>query len=159
MILKQWLFLCRTFILKFKIMKILYSLLITLALVSCQNQGKYDMQLAKQATIDSMKVELQKQKVIDSMQGEMAANRQIERIETHTYTTTSENAATLPQETKRKGWSGAAKGAVIGAGVGAATGAITSKKKGAGAIIGGLVGAGVGAGTGAIIDDSKKKKE
>lgn len=141
-------------------MKIIYSLLVTLALVSCQNQGKSNEQLAKQATIDSMKVVMQKQQVIDSMRGEIASNRQIERIETHTYnnTTTSENATTQPVAQK-KGWSGAAKGAVIGAGVGAATGAISSKKKGEGAIIGGLVGAGVGAGTGAIIDDSKKNKE
>lgn len=60
---------------------------------------------------------------------------------------------------KKKGWSSAAKGAVIGAGVGAITGAAVSKKKGEGAIIGGLAGAGVGAGTGAIIDSKKNKKE
>ena len=61
-------------------------------------------------------------------------------------------------EQKKKGWSGAAKGAVIGAGVGAIGGAVIDKKKPAqGAIIGGLAGAGLGAGTGAILDSKKNK--
>lgn len=67
--------------------------------------------------------------------------------ETTTTTTTTEN--------KKKGWSKAAKGAVIGAGTGAAAGAIFSKKKGTGAIIGGVIG---GAG-GYIIGRSKDKKD
>jgi len=46
-----------------------------------------------------------------------------------------------PQPVKKKGWSNAAKGAVIGAGTGAIGGAILSKKKGLGAVIGGVVGA------------------
>ena len=50
-------------------------------------------------------------------------------------------ASTIPQPEKKKGWSKAAKGAVIGAGAGAIGGAILSKKKGKGAIIGGIIGA------------------
>ncbi len=50
-------------------------------------------------------------------------------------------ASTIPQPEKKKGWSKAAKGAVIGAGAGAIGGAILSKKKGVGAIIGGVLGA------------------
>jgi len=47
--------------------------------------------------------------------------------------------------TKKKGWSKAAKGAVIGTATGAATGAIVNKKnRAAGGVIGGVVGAGVG---------------
>lgn len=56
---------------------------------------------------------------------------------------------------RKKGWSKAAKGAVIGAGAGAVGGAIISKKKGLGAVIGGVVG---GAG-GYIIGRSKDKKD
>ncbi len=115
----------------------------------------------KQATIDSMKMvtakqeaEKARQRSIDSMEAIVAAReaKAKQPVVIHNTTTTQ-------TEAKRKGWSGAAKGAVIGAGVGAVTGAAISKKKGEGAIIGGLAGAGVGAGTGAIIDDSKKKKK
>ena len=53
-------------------MKALYILLVALAIVSCQNQEKKDINKAKQASIDSMKVEINKQRVIDSMKTEMA---------------------------------------------------------------------------------------
>lgn len=53
----------------------------------------------------------------------------------------TETASTIPQPEKKKGWSKAAKGAVIGAGAGAIGGAILSKKKGVGAIVGGVIGA------------------
>ncbi len=53
-----------------------------------------------------------------------------------------ENDNTAPvAEEKKKGWSNAAKGAVIGGGAGAVGGAIISKKKGKGAVIGGVLGA------------------
>lgn len=110
---------------------------------------------SKQVTIDSMNavmakkdVEMAKQKSIDSMKTVMATQNSKQ-------VTTVQNATTVTP--KKKGWSGAAKGAVIGAGVGAVTGALVSKKHGEGAIIGGLAGAGVGAGTGAIIDSKKNK--
>ena len=135
-------------------MKILSILFLALAVVSCQKQPKVDVNQAKQATIDSMKTEISKQKVIDSMQLEIAQIE--EKNERRQNVTVVNQPATATAPAKKKGWSGAAKGAVIGAGVGAATGAIVSKKKGQGAIIGGLAGAGLGAGTGAIIDDSKK---
>lgn len=132
-------------------MKTICIMLMSIVLFSCQNQGKLDVQKAKQASIDSMKVAIEKQKVIDSMKVEMA------QIEKRKVVVVNHTTGTNTQTAKRKKWSGAAKGAVIGAGVGAITGAIVDKKKGEGAIIGGLAGAGVGAGTGAIIDDSKKK--
>lgn len=127
-------------------------MLMSLVLFSCQNQSKLDIQKAKQASVDSMKVAMQKQKVIDSMKAEMAQIEKQKQVVVVNHT----NGATT-QTPKRKKWSGAAKGAVIGAGVGAVTGAIIDKKRGEGAIIGGLAGAGLGAGTGAVIDDSKKK--
>ncbi len=69
----------------------------------------------------------------------------------------SDNGAvvyTTPQEAKRRGWSSAAKGAVIGGVAGAATGILVDKKDGRGAAIGGIV----GAGTGYVIGRSKDKK-
>lgn len=135
-------------------MKALYIVFTALVLFSCQKSQKVNINDAKRVSIDSMKTVIEKQRIIDSMQIEIAEvekQKQKEIVVVNKQNTTS--GAT---PAKKKGWSGAAKGAVIGAGVGAATGAIISKKKGEGAIIGGLAGAGVGAGTGAIIDSSKK---
>jgi hypothetical protein len=137
-------------------MKALYIVFTAMILFSCQNQQKADLNKAKQVSIDSMKTVIEKQRIIDSMQTEFA-NAEKEKIEYQKEVVVVNKQSTAQAPTaKKKGWSGAAKGAVIGAGVGAATGAIISKKKGQGAIIGGLAGAGVGAGTGAIIDSSKK---
>ncbi len=61
---------------------------------------------------------------------------------------------TTPQEARKRGWSSAAKGAVIGGVAGAATGVLVDKKDGRGAIIGGVV----GAGTGYVIGRSKDKR-
>ncbi len=61
---------------------------------------------------------------------------------------------TTPQEAKRRGWSSAAKGAVIGGVAGAATGILVDKKDGRGAAIGGVI----GAGTGYVIGRSKDKR-
>ena len=66
------------------------------------------------------------------------------------------SAAAQPAETKKKGWSKAAKGTAIGAGSGAVLGAVINKKnRAAGAVIGGVVGGGVGYGVGR----SKDKKD
>ena len=62
-------------------MKTLYFILLSLVVVSCQNQGKIESEKAKLATIDSMKVEIEKQRVIDSMQVEMVKIEQA-KIET-----------------------------------------------------------------------------
>lgn len=144
-------------------MKAIVVIIAALSIVSCQNQDKMDISKAKQASIDSMKVEINKQKVIDSMNVEMAkmekekeeAQKEAQKVVVVNHQADGTSTAAAPA--KKKGWSSAAKGAVIGAGVGAITGAAVSKKKGEGAIIGGLAGAGVGAGTGAIIDSKKNK--
>lgn len=136
-------------------MKIVYFFLLSIVVISCQNQGKMDVQAAKKATVDSMNVVIEKQRVIDSMKQEMVKIEEA-KIETKkeviVVNQQSPSSTTTSTVTKKKGWSNTAKGAVIGAGVGAATGAIISKKKVQGAIIGGVAGAGVGAGTGAILD-------
>lgn len=140
-------------------MKPLTIIMLIFVLASCQKQQKEDINRAKQASIDSMQTEINKQKIIDSMQLEIAKAAEASEIKERHQNVTVVNQPAAVAPAKKKGWSGAAKGAVIGAGVGAATGAIVSKKKGEGAIIGGIVGAGVGAGTGAIIDDSTKNKD
>ncbi len=65
--------------------------------------------------------------------------------------------ATTTETEKKKGWSAAAKGAVIGAGTGAIGGAIISKKKGLGAIVGGVVGAAGGYIIGKDIDKKNNR--
>lgn len=65
----------------------------------------------------------------------------------------SENAA-LPAE--KKGWSKAAKGAVIGAGSGAVAGAVIHKRN---RVVGGVIGAVVGAGAGYGIGRHMDKKD
>ena len=60
---------------------------------------------------------------------------------------------TTAPATKKKGWSKAAKGAVIGGVGGAVAGAVIAKKnRGAGAAVGAAVGAGVGYGVGRAKD-------
>jgi hypothetical protein len=71
---------------------------------------------------------------------------------------TGETGTVTPQAEKKKGWSNAAKGAVIGAGAGAIGGAIISKKKGLGAVIGGVVGAAGGYIIGKNIDKKNASK-
>lgn len=64
--------------------------------------------------------------------------------------------ASQQSETRKRGWSAKAKGAIIGAGAGAAAGAIINKRnRAAGAVIGGVLGAGAGTGAGAVIDKKK----
>lgn len=71
------------------------------------------------------------------------------------YSSGSSNQTYTPaQAPQKKGWSSAAKGAVIGGVVGAGTGVIVDKKDGRGAVIGGVV----GAGTGYVIGRSRDKK-
>lgn len=60
--------------------------------------------------------------------------------------------STVPQPEEKKGWSKAAKGAVIGGAAGAIGGAIISKKKGLGAVIGGVLGAAGGYAIGKKMD-------
>ncbi|HSD06845.1 glycine zipper family protein [Flavobacterium sp.] len=148
-------------------MKTLSIIFLALVITSCQKQQNEAINKAKQNTIDSMRIVTEKQRAIDSIQLVIAKMKEEEHDKAvaevkHHATSETKHSTQAVQEApaKKKGWSGAAKGAVIGAGVGAATGAVVSHhKKGEAAIIGGIVGAGVGAGTGAIIDDSKKKKE
>jgi hypothetical protein len=55
--------------------------------------------------------------------------------------TGTDGGTSTPEIAKKKGWSNAAKDAVIGGVGGAVAGAVISKKKGTGAVIGGIIGA------------------
>jgi len=143
--------------------KIFLIITATMLTISCKNTNEAGVAGdPQQATIDSLKMEMDKQKAemakqrtIDSMNAVASAKAERQRP-----VIVNNTPAATPAEQKRKGWSGAAKGAVIGAGVGAVSGALIDKDKpGRGAVIGGLAGGGLGAGTGAVIDSEKKKKE
>jgi hypothetical protein len=97
-------------------MKIVYFALVALALVSCKNQVKMNVEDAAQASIDSVKIEVEKQRVTDSMQIEMSNEAAQKEVVVNQPANSSTTTTTV---TEKKGWSGAAKGAVIGAGVGA----------------------------------------
>lgn len=138
--------------------KLIYVFMITSIFAACNNAQQQELEtMKKQKTIDSMNELLTKQKVIDSMKAAQIATKRA-RTTTVEYGAASNQTSEPASTPKKKGWSGAAKGAVIGAGAGAIAGAIIDKKHGEGAIVGGLIGAGVGAGTGAIIDNNKKKR-
>jgi len=69
------------------------------------------------------------------------------------------NTETPAQPEKKKGWSSAAKGAVIGGAAGAVTGAVVDKKhRVQGAAIGTVVGAGAGYLVGRHKDKKKKRR-
>lgn len=155
--------------------KIIFIAIGAIAISSCGNNEAELARLQQQRSVDSMKMvmeqqqlEIARQKTIDSMTAVVAAKEAAARANRnyrssgstqYVQSNSGRNEPVPTPEAKRKGWSGAAKGAVIGAGVGAVSGALIDNKKGRGAIIGGVAGAGIGAGTGAIVDDAKKKKK
>lgn len=118
----------------------------------------------KKAITDSIKLDsfqraeaqAREQAKIDSIArvkaaSQMAASKATTARTTHRTRHYSSSAGVQPlvqgesyQQTQKKGWSSAAKGAVIGAGAGAATGLIVDHKNAKGAIIGGVLGAGTG---------------
>lgn len=123
-------------------------------LLSCNGGAakQAEIQAAKQHIIDSVNAAHARLRTIDSMRTVEARRAEINAQND------AANSTTAPEK-KKKGWSGAAKGAVIGAGTGAVAGAVIDKKHGEGAVVGGLIGAGVGAATGAVIDSKNKKKK
>lgn len=121
--------------------------MIGLSLAACQNKNKAE----NQATADSLKI-VQDSLKMDSMQkAKSVAPVSTSTATTSTTTTTSSTVTPAPQ---KKGWSSAAKGAVIGGAAGAIGGALIDKKHGQGAIIGGVAGAGAGY----LIGHAKDKK-
>ncbi|RBQ03208.1 YMGG-like glycine zipper-containing protein [Pedobacter miscanthi] len=139
----------------------------TSVLFACNNKAKEEAalkqqeaekQLAIKAVKDSLrldsfnkaaaaKIEQEKEA---KHQAELAAARRAGAASSRSYASSGSGGSSsgayggTQPTAKKKGWSDAAKGAVIGGVGGAVGGALIDKKKGRGAIIGGLVGAGGG---------------
>ncbi len=84
----------------------------------------------------------------------IAKERAISENQSQSSKSVSSSSTQTGTTTQKKGWSSAAKGAVIGGVIGAGTGIIVDKKDGRGAAIGGVV----GAGTGYVIGREQDKK-
>jgi len=120
--------------------RILMILAVTTMMVSCKNKAK-----------DETKV-LSASELRDSLQFAKWKEEKARKAATtvNTPAPVAEAPAAAP---KKKGWSKAAKGAVIGGAAGAVAGAIINKRnRAAGAVIGGAAGAGVGYGVGRAKD-------
>lgn len=131
-----------------------------IALAACNRAPKTaDAQISVADTIGLAEFrEFKAQQAQAELQAMYAANaKQATRTVTRTRTS---NSGTLGSESsnnaqvaKKKGWSKAAKGAVIGAGTGAVLGAVINKRnRVAGGVIGGVIGGGVGFGIGRHMD-------
>ncbi len=116
--------------------KIILSFVIAFAFVACKNnQAKVESAATDSAAVNSNVV---------TKPAEV-------KKEVH-YT----SAETSPEPAKKKGWSNAAKGAVIGSGTGAVAGAVIDKNH---RVQGAVIGAAVGAGAGYLIGKHKDKKK
>ena len=81
--------------------------------------------------------------------------KDVKKVTPSTVVYKNENSNAAQTTTQKKGWSSAAKGAVIGGSAGAVTGAVINKKnRAAGAVVGGII----GAGGGYVIGRSKDRK-
>lgn len=94
--------------------------------------------------LDSFERAEQARKDEEQRKAELAAARREGAATAPRTTSVHQQAAPVQQQQQKKGWSDAAKGAVIGAGAGAVTGVLIDKKDGRGAAIGGAIGAGTG---------------
>lgn len=126
-------------------------------MAACTNNNAREEALMKQKVVtamkDSLKLDSFRRAEVKAKEKEQEAQRLAKIKEERRVLLLSErneaaaarsynNEAAAPA--KKKGWSQAAKGAVIGAGAGALGGVLIDKKDGRGAIIGGVVGAGTG---------------
>ncbi|MFA4870498.1 MAG: YMGG-like glycine zipper-containing protein [Pedobacter sp.] len=136
--------------------RIFFVLISGIILSACSNNAKQEA-LIKQQTIaaikDSLKLDSFKKAEVVAKEKEeqrLAQAKEEQRIlllsekneAAARSASASNNETSAPA--KKKGWSQAAKGAVIGAGAGALGGVIVDKKDGRGAAIGGVIGAGAG---------------
>ena len=128
--------------------KIIYSMIVIGGLAACQTIEKPGEEKAgeKLTTVNPVEETVKPavaRKAVKRTNRNANTDYSSAPQKTGSYEIPSENAAMEPA--KKKGWSDAAKGAVIGGVVGAGAGAVIDKnKRGRGAIIGGVVGAGAG---------------
>jgi YMGG-like Gly-zipper len=125
-------------------------------MVSCTRTGTAGMEgIVTNDTIGL--AEYQAWKAKTALAGLYTANQPAPKQHSVTQAGNSQPAIPVAQNdaepVKKKGWSKAAKGAVIGAGSGAAIGAVINKKNRAiGAVIGGIIGGGGGYALGRTMD-------
>lgn len=139
--------------------KILLVIISGIILSACSNNAKEEALIKQQAIAavkDSLKLDSFKRAELQAREQEKEEQRvaQVkeeqrilllsEKNEAASARSVSTNSDQTATSAKKKGWSQAAKGAVIGAGAGALGGVIVDKKDGRGAAIGGVVGAGAG---------------
>ena len=139
--------------------------LLAVLMSACTNNAKEEAAIKQQAIAavkDSLKLDSFKRAEVKKQEEQKIAARV--REEKQMLLLSERNAAAnapAPRQysegtvaPQKKGWSSAAKGAVIGAGAGALGGVLIDKKDGRGAIIGGVL----GAGTGYLIGRDKDRK-
>ncbi len=120
--------------------KVFILLAVTGSLVACkQKKQSADQTMVLSATDSTELKEFKDWKAKKDADAKKAA----QTVVYNNNNTTTTPASTT--STKKKGWSKAAKGAVIGAGTGAVAGAIINKRnRAAGAAIGAVIGGGAG---------------
>ena len=117
---------------------------VTVVIVACTSGSGMKVDAAELAQYQAWKAENEKP-VVQKTPVRRSVNYQSPKMVSQ-----SENPAKAPE---KKGWSKAAKGAVIGGGSGAVLGAVINKRNRAiGAVIGGVIGGGVGYGIGRGMD-------
>ncbi len=113
--------------------KLMSMVLIAASLAACNNQYK----ASSEDKADSIKM------MKDSLKLDSFKRAEVQKKEAAAKPVVVNNTYVTPEQ-KKKGWSSAAKGAVIGGVAGAGAGALIDKKSGRGAIVGGAAGAGAG---------------
>ena len=112
--------------------KLLFLLIISALASACGNKAKLEQAEAmriKQITIDSLNTVVAKQKIIDSMNTVKANAHVIHNANATGYdAAASETSSAKSAPAKKRGWTGAEKGAVIGAGTGAIAGALINER-------------------------------
>lgn len=126
--------------------KVIYAAAILITFASCKSKQTTDETKVLAAFKDSVEyAEFMKWK-----QEQVSIQAAQKEKETKIIYRDASTASTTPQ---KKGWSKAAKGAVIGGAGGAVVGAVVNKRdRAAGAVVGGVIGAGVGYGIGRAED-------
>ena len=125
--------------------QLLMILAVTVTMVACKNKASDTKVLSASELRDSLQFAKWKEEKAKKEAAEKTA-----------VVNTAPAPAAPAAAPRKKGWSKAAKGAVIGGATGAVAGAIINKRnRAAGAVIGGVAGAGVGYGIGR----SKDKKD
>ena len=130
-------------------MKQVFTLIAIAAVSSVAVVGMSNKNSSKKVD-DSELAQFQAWKDAKETTGKSVAHKRSVNYQSPKMVSESQNAA---KTTTKKGWSKAAKGAVIGAASGAVAGAVINKRNRAvGAVIGGVLGAGAGYGIGRTMD-------